>query len=566
MSQPMRGLAAAVASFATTTALFGQEPVAAPIAPVVPIVTAPIAGEQAAPMPAAGAPAAPIAEAQAVAPGCATSLCGPYDFSKVPPIRPALRTGPFQVAPTGCGSYSLMSAWKGETSDGPPKFGYPAFGFMANSFYDTDWRYLDNPKTPPKDIFDEMKRMRIGDDWLFSTGGSAWTRLMNETNSRLTQGDNNYVLNRARVYADLWYEDRFRVFVEGIFSYSMWQDLPKLPIDENRYDFLNLFIDLKLATIEGEPLYLRAGRQELAFGSQRLISTLDWANTRRTFQGLSLNRTSETFDFSMFWVQPVIPNPVHLDSVDNNQNFAGAWATYKPKKGTSVDLYYLMLDNTNEVVQQRVTRAPYTLHTIGSRYAGDMDKEFLWDFEGAMQLGNRNGNNVVAGMGTAGLGYHFKDVAWEPTLWAFYDYASGGTAGPGGTEHTFNALFPFGHYYLGWADLVGRQNIQDLNAHLYLYPSKWITMWAQYHCFWLANSQDALYNAAGNAIRRDATGAAGSHVGNELDLVVNFHLTPRSDLTLGYSHLFGGNFLKATSGVNAAQNSSMFFAQSGFRW
>ena len=492
--------------------------------------------------------------------------CGPFDFKKIPPIHYFPRQGLFPIPPSGCGSYSLLDALRGEVSEGPPKFGYPAFGLMATPFYDADWRYLDNPKTPPKDFFDEMKRIRVGDNWLLSTGGSGWSRYMNEYNSRLGQVDNTYLLNRARVYADVWYEDRFRIFAEGIFAYSMWQDLPKLPIDENRYDFLNLFVDVKIADVDGQPVSLRAGRQELLLGSQRLVSSLEWANTRRTFQGLRAFRTSETFDLDFFWVQPVVQNPTKLDSVDNNQNFAGAWATYKPKKGTALDLYYLMLDNTNNATQQRIVRAPFTLHTIGSRYFGDRDNEWLWDFEGAMQLGSLAKQNVVAGMATAGVGYHFKDVAWNPTLWAYYDYASGDSTPNSGTAHTFNQLFPFGHNYLGWTDLVGRQNIHDLNAHLYLYPSKWATLWLQYHSFWLADKHDSLYNAAGNASRRDASGAAGNRVGNEVDTVVNFHLTPRSDLLVGYSQLFGGNFLNATSGPNAARNASVFFVQSGFRW
>jgi hypothetical protein len=45
---------------------------------------------------------------------------------------------------------------------------------------------------------------------------------------------------------------------------------------------------VKVATFKEAPAYVRVGRQELLYGSQRLISTLDWANTRRTFQGENL--------------------------------------------------------------------------------------------------------------------------------------------------------------------------------------------------------------------------------------------------------------------------------------
>ena len=69
---------------------------------------------------------------------------------------------------------------------------------------------------------------------------------------------------------------------EGIAAFSNSQDLPSLPIDQTGFDFLNLFMDFKLADVLGKAAYLRVGRQELLFGSQRLVSNLDWANTRRT--------------------------------------------------------------------------------------------------------------------------------------------------------------------------------------------------------------------------------------------------------------------------------------------
>ena len=50
--------------------------------------------------------------------------------------------------------------------------------------------------------------------------------------------------------------------------------------------------------------------------------------------------------------------------------------------------------------------------------------------------------------------------------------------------------------------------------------------------------------SAGNAYRRDPTGAAGTNVGDEIDFVANFHLARYSDLLLGYSRLFGGGFLE----------------------
>jgi hypothetical protein len=114
----------------------------------------------------------------------------------------------------------------------------------------------------------------------------------------------------------------------------------------------------------------------------------------------------------------------------------------------------------------------------------------------------------MAGMATAGVGRHFKNVWATPTAWLYYDYASGDSDPTSGTSNTFNQQFPFGHYYMGWIDLVGRQNIHDLNAHLYFYPAPWVTMFVQYHRFWLDQPKDALYGVGGVPIRRDAKTAS----------------------------------------------------------
>jgi hypothetical protein len=526
--------------------------------PDLPVVEAPVA-----PVPNA-APTAPPA-ASSAAPPVQECPCDGFDWKKVPRVRPFPRIGNFPVLAAGPGYYSALDQLRGECLKAPPKHPYPRFGIIQPSFFDVDnFSYLDDPKNTEHDFFDPLKRVRLGDNWLFTTGGDFRARYENKYNDRLGARDNSYYLTRTRVYTDLWYRDDLRMFVEYIGAWSTSQDLVPLPIDQNKSDLLNAFVDVKLADLGGHPAYLRVGRQELLFGSQRLISPLDWANTRRTFQGVRGFRQTEKWDFDLFWVQPVIPNANRFDSIDNNQNFFGAWATYRPKKGQNIDAYYLLLDNTNRVTQLGIPRGNFTRHTIGGRYVGvaERNPNVLFDSETAFQFGSQNGRDVFAAMTSQGLGYNWKDARWNPTAWVYYDYASGGRNGAA----TFNHLFPFGHYYLGWIDQVGRQNIHDLNFHLWVYPTKWLTAWTQFHSFWLADNRDALYNAAGVATRRSVTGTAGSHVGEELDFVLNFHLSKHADVLMGYSHLWGGEFLRNTAGPTGARNAGFFFTQLSYRW
>ncbi len=489
--------------------------------------------------------------------GNATCCVGSaVDWSRIPPAaRPMPRPGNFWIWPSGENYYSLDDHWRGKRREKPPVYGYPRFAFMPPSFFDADWRYVDAIDPSKRTLVEKMKRIHVGDHLLFATGGDVWIRPYFERNSRLTKQDNDYQQVRLRLFGDLWFEDRVRLYGEFLWSDTYSEDLRPLPVDANRGDILNLFVDLKTLEIEERPVYVRVGRQELLLGSQRQLSTLEWSNTRRTFEGVRVFRKGEAWDVDAFLTQLVTPDASDFDERDDDQVFGGVWVTNRVAAGQTWDVNYLFLDNDNSRTQQGIRREPSTTHTVSTRYAGDHNN-FLWDIEGALQLGRNDGADVLAGTVTVGGGYHFGDLPLKPTGWLFYDWASGDSSPGSGTSHTYNQLFPFGHFFLGWADLVGRQNIHDLNAHLFFYPTPWITGWLQYHHFWLANGADALYNPAGVAVRRDPTGAAGNNVGDEVDLILNFHLSSNSNIMMSYALFWGGNFLKDTPG---ASNSRVFW-------
>ncbi|MGH7140038.1 MAG: alginate export family protein, partial [Pirellulales bacterium] len=384
------------------------------------------------------------------------------DWTKNSNARIFPRPGNFFILPSGPGYYSLMDQVQGIRREKAPQSAYPAFAIMAPGFFDADFRYLDEKPDDEKLPYERLKRIRLGKNFLFSTGGETWYRY-NDFNN-LTPVTNVYGLTKVRAYGDLWYRDQLRLYAEFIDADRGGWTLPPAPTDIDRADMLDLFVDVKLGEIKKYPVYVRGGRQEVLLGSQRLISTLPWANMRRNFDGVRGFRQGEKFDVDLFWLRPVIPNANKFDSSDPNQQLAGAWFTYRPKKGHFLDFYYLYYNNSNRVVQQGIVVDPTRFSTLGTRYAGDRNN-YLWDFEYALQLGRHQSQGLVAGMATTGVGYHWAKQAWNPTLWLYYDYASGSSNPNGSMYTTFNQLFPFGHYYLGWADVAGRQNINDVNLH-----------------------------------------------------------------------------------------------------
>ena len=128
--------------------------------------------------------------------------------------------------------------------------------------------------------------------------------------TRFQNNTNDFHLTRLRLYSDWKINDSFRVFWEGIYA-GLDTNSTYLPrgIDENYGDFLNLFVDVNLSESET----LRIGRQELLYGAQRTVSPLDWANTRRTFDGIKWMHQSEYWAIDTFYTNFVPVNPTKFD-------------------------------------------------------------------------------------------------------------------------------------------------------------------------------------------------------------------------------------------------------------
>ena len=72
----------------------------------------------------------------------------------------------------------------------------------------------------------------------------------------------------------------------------------------------------------------------------------------------------------------------------------------------------------------------------------------------------------------------------------------------------------------------------------------------RYHSWWLASTQDALYDASGAVVvpgALAADGLAGRHVGQELDVQAVLTGVRKAKVAAGYAHLFPGGFLQRTT-------------------
>ncbi|MFK8114890.1 MAG: alginate export family protein [Rubripirellula sp.] len=415
-------------------------------------------------------------------------------------------------------------------------------------FYGNNFGYLSDPcYDGPEFWSDALKNIKTPfGTWSF--GGESRTRYHDERNFRgpasLTGQDDNFWLTRHRLYADWRVNDSLRFYGEMLDANSSGESIAPLPIEENDMDIQNLFVDVKLFDGDFGKLTARVGRQELIYGAQRTVSPLDWANTRRTFEGVRGLYQKGDFSLDGFWTRPVIVDPKDADQGDERQDFFGVYATQKGLPVGTLESYYLGYNNENVGAGGRTQN--FTYHTVGSRVSGKTSKDWLYDVEGAMQFGDNNTvDSHAAGFFTGGLGRKIQVGKLSPTIWQWYDYASGSedgdpSIGDGGYHH----LFPLAHKYNGFLDLFGRRNLHDINTQIITPLGDKVTMILWYHYFML--DQDTTpynvvmipYNAGNDAGDRE--------LGHEIDILFNINLNARNNVLLGYSHFSGGDYYDTT--------------------
>jgi len=367
---------------------------------------------------------------------------------------------------------------------------------------------------------------------------------------RFEDTETDFVLSRTRLYTNWKLNDRIRFYLEGIFAYTSDDGGSYRPrgIDRNFGDILNAFVDVRLT----DRATVRLGRQELLYGAQRLVSPLDWSNTRRTFEGAKLMWNSDDWAVDLFYTQWVRPKADEWDEADYHRNFYGTWATYRGWEKSTLEMFYLGYDSNLDSTSSTLP-VDFSVHTIGARLNGSVGN-WLYDVQGGPQFGRQSnlGKDQHAFFATGGIGRKLANACWDPTLWLFYDYASGDN---GSSDwNRFNQLYPLAHQYFGFIDAVQRSNIEAPNVLLTMQPAaRWnLLCW---YCDFMANKRGDIVPGLGPVPAGDYQNTASRDLGDELDLIAKYGIGPRSNILFGWSHFWRGNK------ITAPHDADFFYSQ-----
>ncbi|WP_221031866.1 alginate export family protein [Actomonas aquatica] len=428
----------------------------------------------------------------------------------------------------GCGTVCLTASHLSAQAPSPA----PTFQFLR---WQEDWSAW-SPPAGPTSGFDALKHVTLkSGDWLsfgadFRARAESWRNFNFGAPAGISH-DDTFILTRWRAHADYHATTGLRAFAELKGAYASERDLPGgiRPIDQDKFELQQAFLEFDLPFAPS--VRARAGRQLFAFGAQRLISGLPWANALRTWDGLRLDTSVAGWQISGFGAAFVPSTARGIGTAADDNRLFGVYAS-RP----GLDAYVLHHQWPSRTFNGSTGRD--ARWTLGTRLHGRVSARTDYELELSYQTGSVGPHDVTAWSIASQIGLRPLAEADTLRLWVGFDAASGDDR-PGGRVGTFNQLYPLGHAYFGIADVIGRQNIIDLSAGATWKPFPRLTLNAAWHHFRTQDTADALYNPGGGVVR-----AAGTYtdpeIADELDLVAAWKINRHVVAALGWAHVFAG--------------------------
>jgi hypothetical protein len=423
--------------------------------------------------------------------------------------------------------------------------------------YDEDYSYLKDPDLRT-DSWDPIKYVPFGDqeDWYASFGAQLRPRsqFYNNFDFGTTPGPNSYLDQRYYLHGDFHFGPNVRFFgqfVSGLENGRIGGPIPD--VEEDIFDGHQAFLDVVQHFDDGGSLTWRLGRQEMSYGSGRLIDVREGVNLRLSFDAARFLFRLGDWSVDGFWSRPVLNRPGVFDDIPNPQ--ISLWGIYavRPLRllpDGHADLYYLGYENES-ATYDKVPPAPSTAYelrqSLGTRLWGQ-PMPWEYDVEAIWQFGKFGGGNIDAWAVTSATRYNFEDLPHRPRVGLVADITSGDRNPRSKNLQTFNPMFPTGAY-LNLANPIGPANFIQVHPSMDARFGESVTAKVEWAFVWRESLNDGIYGPfVGPPLPPIRTGqlSRSRFVGSSPAVTVTWNPTRHVTVLASYVHFFAGPFLKQT--------------------
>lgn len=396
-----------------------------------------------------------------------------------------------------------------------------------------------------------------------SFGGEAryeYVDFNNEDWGRLNIGHNYFLLQRYDFHADIHRGKSIRIFAQLRSALQDGRTNGPRPIDEDHLNVQNVFIDATIWKKTDNSLLIRAGRQELDYGSGRLISVREGPNARLYFTGGKLAYNSSRFSADAFVMMADTIKTGMFDNKSSNQ--INLWGTYNkiifPKSG-NLDLYYIGINRKEAAFEEGFESE--LRHTVGTRfwkYGGG----FIYNLEAAYQFGKFGTGSINAWTASVDLGYSFEKVKFKPTINFRNDYISGDKNAGDGKLQTFNPIYPKGGYF-GFSPQIGPVNLIDIHPYATLDLLAQLKMQLDVVFNWRYSLHDGVYRPSGG-FNLAGSGSEKRYIGTAYLASFVYSFNKFINLNTGIQYFKTGAFINDI--VADSKNGLFLNARLGFKF
>jgi hypothetical protein len=412
-----------------------------------------------------------------------------------------------------------------------------------------DWSFLKDQKLR-QDLWDPIKYIPLGTNGEYLTIGGEVREVFEQVgndNWGKQPYMNAFSLQRYMLHTDWHLGKHLRVFVQlksGVESFR--QGGPR-PIDEKKLDFEATYVEVGDSDKKNW-IVLRVGRQELNYGSGRLVSVREGPNVRQSFDGVKIRSKAGAWNIDAFAVRPDLDKIGFFNNAPDHQTaFWGIYATRPWHQSISFDTYYLGEDRKSATFNRgTATELRHSLAVRLSRPIASAGHGWDFDDEAVWQFGSFGSNPVRAWTVASDHGYSFPNLPLKPRLSVKADISSGDDF-RSHTLGTFYPVFPIGQYFGVLKDTgPGPLNFIDVHPRIQTQLPHGVSVSTDLVVQWRESLHDGVYAVPGFLLV--AAGTSGSRfVGYRPGLEVKWQIDRHAYLQADYGIFYAGQFLKAAS-------------------
>ncbi len=326
--------------------------------------------------------------------------------------------------------------------------------------------------------------------------------------------------------------------------------------DEDYSEFFDA--NIKINDIFTNGLSLEIGRQRIYYGDHRIFGPGNWGNAIGWLWDAAHFTYRKNDDFLTAWYgrtkfkDPDKYSPFFSDHVYQGVGF---YSHFKILGKGAAEPFFAWKNSLYNDVAPELNSFQYGMRLYEKNFYG-----INYDFTFAKRCGSEGNKSINAYAYVAKVGYIFENIPMTPNFVIGRVFASGDSNPDDKTIGTYTRIFgsTTGEHY-GRINIMSWSNLVDNQADLYFTPCQRVNVKIAYHDFSLDKAEDSweyykYKNKPGNHY---------THLGNEIDFELKYHLLKNLQLHFIYAYFKAGNFVKYNVENN---NASTFFMECTYKF